>query len=91
MCLYVYKQCLKDECLVQYLINWDNGESNRHFYNIFLENNLIWRNILYFNMFSRQFIFKFSDEFNSIVNLNGGEFDKHGVLFPYQVSCHFKV
>ena len=72
-------------------MNWDCGDSNRHFYSIFLESNLIWLEILHVNMFSKQFIFEFSDEFNTMVDRNNEAFVERGVLFPYLVSCHFKV
>jgi hypothetical protein len=46
---------------------------------------------IYFNIFSRKFIFSFRDDFSSEVDATSAVFSEHNLSDAYLIACHFKV
>ena len=87
--VFVCTQDLKDECCFQYILNWDLTDANRHFYTNFDTTN--YKKVMHFNIFSRKFIFNFTDDFQHEVEATCEVFREHILSEAYLIACHFKV
>ena len=56
-----------------------------------MEGNLNFRDTIHFNIFSKKFIFNFTQDFKIVVDENKEAFDEQGLLRPYYIAVHFKV